>query len=298
MTPADDARPALTRSPTSFPGAVEFDLASRISDRTYRILVYQPPIPPPEAGYPAVFLSDGNMNFPIAAAMGAMFAFSGCPALIVGVGYPTTNPLELTTMRTRDLTPPTPIEAIRPQPGLPPPAAENFGGAAEFLRFLTEELRPAIAAEWAVDPANQTLYGYSLGGLFTLGALFAQPDAFRTFVGASPSIWWHDRSLLAGEDAFTRRVAAGEAAPRVLITIGGEEQVLPRTLPPGFSEAEARELVTSARMVDNARELGARLAAIKGADGYAARFHQFDGEDHLTAMAGSIARALDFALRP
>ena len=53
-----------------------------------------------------------------------------------------------------------------------------------------------------------------------------------------------------------------------------------------------------ALLLRNRRELGARLAALKGADGYAARFHAFDGEDHLTAMAGSIARALDFALRP
>jgi predicted alpha/beta superfamily hydrolase len=298
MTPADDARPAPPHTPTSFPGAVEFDVTSKINGRTYRVLVYQPLLPPPEAGYPAVFLSDGNMNFPIAAAMGAMFAFQGAPALIVGVGYPTTNPLDLMLMRTRDLTPPTPIEAIRPQPGLPPPVAENYGGDADFLSFLTEELRPLIAAQWPTHPARQTLYGFSLGGLFTLNALFARPSAFSVFVASSPSIWWHDRSLLAGEAAFSRRIEAGEAAPRVLITIGGEEQTLPRTLPPGFTEAEALELVTSARMVDNARELGARLAALKGADGYAARFHAFDGEDHLTAMAGSIARALDFALRP
>ena len=200
-----------------------------------------------------ITLSDGNMNFPIAAAMGAMFAFQGGPALIVGVGYPTTNPLDLMFMRTRDLTPPTPIEAIRPQPGLPPPAAENYGGEAEFLSFLVDELRPLIAAQWPTDPTRQVLYGYSLGGLFTLNALFAQPSAFSVFVASSPSIWWHDRALLAGEADFARRIEAGEATPRVLITIGGEEQTPPRTLPPGFSEAEARELVASARMVDNAR---------------------------------------------
>ena len=298
MPPADDARPAPTHSPTSFPGAVEFDVTSKIGGRAYRILVYQPPLPPPEAGYPVVVLSDGNMNFPIAAAMEAMFAFQGGAALIVGVGYPTTNPLELMFMRTRDLTPPTPIEAIRPQPGLPAPVPENYGGDAEFLSFLIDELRPLIAAQWPTDPARQVLYGYSLGGLFTLNALFARPSAFSVFVASSPSIWWHDRALLAGEADFARRIEAGEAAPRVLVTIGGEEQSLPRTLPPGYTEESLTELMMSARMVDNARELGARLAALKGADGYVARFHQFEGEDHLTAMAGSIARALDFALRP
>jgi len=298
MTPADDARPALAHIPTAIPGAVEFDVTSTTNGRTYRIFVYQPVVPPPEAGYPVITLSDGNMNFPIAAAMAAMFAFQGGQALIVGVGYATTNPLELMFKRTRDLTPPTPIEAIRPQPGLPSPVAENFGGDAEFLDFLLDELRPLIAAQWPIDPARQTLYGFSLGGLFTLNALFARPSAFSVFVASSPSIWWHDRALLASEADFARRIEAGEATPRVLITIGGGEQTLPRRLPPGYTEESLGELMTSARMVDNARELGARLAALKGADGYVARFHQFDGEDHLTAMAGSIARALDFALRP
>jgi len=298
MTPADDAYPAPTHKPTVFPGAVEFDVTSKINGRTYRIFVYQPLMPPPETGYPVVTLSDGNMNFPIAAAMGAMFAFQGGAALIVGVGYPTTNPLELMVMRTRDLTPPTPIEAIRPQPGMPAPAPENFGGDAEFLGFLIDELRPLIAAQWPTDPARQVLYGFSLGGLFTLNALFARPSAFSVFVASSPSIWWHERALLAGEADFARRIEAKEATPRVLVTIGGQEQSLPRTLPAGYTEESLHELMTSARMVDNARELGERLAALKGADGYVARFHQFDGEDHLTAMAGSIARALDFALRP
>jgi predicted alpha/beta superfamily hydrolase len=298
MTPADDAFPAPTHKPTVFPGSVEFDVTSKINGRTYRIFVYQPLTPPPEAGFPVITLSDGNLNFPIAAAMAAMFAFQSGPALIVGVGYASENPLELMSKRSRDLTPPTPIEAIRPQPGMPPPVAENFGGDAEFLSFLVDELRPLIAAQWPIDLARQTLYGFSLGGLFALNALFARPAAFSVFVGASPSIWWNERALLAGEADFARRIEAGEAAPRVLITIGGLEQSLPRSLPPGYTEESLTELMTSARMVDNARELAASLAKIAGPSGYETRFHQFDGEDHLTAMAGSIARALDFALRP
>jgi len=299
MTLAEDVRPAaLEQSPALIPGAVQFDITSKFSGRTYRVFVYQPLVPPPPEGYPVITLSDGNMNFPMAAAMAGMFSFQASAAVIVGVGYPTSNPLELMFNRTRDLTPPTPIENIRPQPGLPPPQPENFGGAEDFHRFLTEELRPAIAAGWKVDPDNQTLYGYSLGGLSVLTTLFAHPDAYRTFVASSPSIWWNNRSLLEGEAEFTRRVETGEAAPRVLITIGALEQDPPKTTPPGYTEADVKTLIAEARMVDNARELGARLAALKGASGYVARFHEFAGEDHLTAMAGSIARAMDFALRP
>ncbi|MGH6957423.1 MAG: alpha/beta hydrolase [Caulobacteraceae bacterium] len=289
--------PLPPKSAVELPRSVRFDMESKAAGSTYRIFVFEPHMPAPPEGYPVLVASDGNINFPLAMAMATMFGFSAAPALVVCVGYPTDNPLEWQSLRTRDLTPKTPIEAIRPMPGLPPPAEENFGGAEAFHRFLTEELRPAIAAAWPVDPANETLYGYSLGGLFTLHALFAHPASYRTFVAGSPSIWWNDRAVLAGEAGFSTKVAAGEVAPRVLVTIGELEQDPPKTTPPGMTETEAAALIASAAMVDNARQLGERLARVKGAPGYEAKFHLFHGEDHLSAMAAAIARALDFALR-
>ncbi len=49
-------------------------------------------------------------------------------------------------------------------------------------------------------------------------------------------------------------------------------------------------------MVDNAWELATRLSRITG-DGYAACFHAFEDEDHLTGPAAAVGRALDFATR-
>jgi hypothetical protein len=290
--------PTMTHSPVTFPGAVQFDMASKISGRTYRVFVFRPPVPPPPEGYPVVVASDGNMTFPILATMGAMLMRARQPALVVGVGYPTEDMVQLMVLRSRDLTPPTPLEAIRAIPGLPPPSAENFGGSELFLRFLTEELRPALAAAHPIDPNNQTLYGYSLGGLFTLQALFDQPGAYRTFVAASPSIWWNERAILGSEAGFVRQVEAKATEPRVLISIGADEQTPPATPPPGMTAEQSEALIREARMVDNARDLAARLANVPGGPGYLARFHIFEAEDHATAFAGSIARALDFALRP
>lgn len=299
MTLIDEApvSAATADEPVTLPFSVRFELASKITGRTYRIFVFQPLVPAPPSGYPVVTMSDGNLNFPLAMVMAAMFQ-QATPALMVAVGYPTSNPIELGTLRCRDLTPPTPLENIRITPGQPPAVAENYGGGPEFLRFLTEELRPLIAKRWSVDPANQTLYGYSLGGLFTLNALFDAPTAFSTYVAGSPSIWWNDRAVLAGEAGFARRVEAGEASPRVLVTIGAFEQDPPKTTPPGLTAEETAALVASARMVDNARELGQRLGALRGTGAYQGRFHLFEGEDHLTAMAATLGRALDFALRP
>ncbi len=300
MTPLDEA-PASTATadaPVTLPGCVQFDLASEISGRTYRIFVYLPLIPAPPEGYPVVTVTDGNMNFALAMVMGHMFSFQAKPAIVVGVGYPTNAPADLMRLRVRDMTPDMPLGNVPPSPGLPEATPENYGGAELFRRFLVEELRPAIAAHWSVDPNHQTLYGYSLGGLFTLVALFADPTAYKTFVAASPSIWWNDRAVLEGEAAFARGVEAGEIAPRVLVTIGEHEQDPPKAPPPGMTEKAAAELIARGRMVDNARELGARLAALKGRDGYEGRFHLFAGEDHLSAMAAAVGRAMDFALRP
>jgi uncharacterized protein len=297
MTLLEEVPAATADAPVTLPGSVQFDIASAIAGRTYRIFVYQPLLPPPPEGYPVITVTDGNMNFALAMVMGHMFSFQAKPSIIVGVGYPTNAPADIMRLRVRDMTPEAALETLRLSPGMPEPTPENYGGAELFRRFLVEELRPVIAARWQVDPNDQTLYGYSLGGLFSLVSLFADPTAFKTFVAASPSIWWNGRAVLAGEPEFARRVEAGEIAPRVLVTIGEFEQDPPKVTPPGMTAEAAAELVAYGRMVDNARELGARLAGLKGHGAYEGRFHLFEREDHLSAMAAAVGRAVDFALR-
>jgi predicted alpha/beta superfamily hydrolase len=290
------ARISMTCGVT-LPGSSRFDLTSRISRRTYRIFVARPLAPPPKAGYPVVTVTDGGLTFPITAGQNLSFGFDGGKAaLVVGVAYATDDPAAPMRLRTRDLTPETPLGRIHRLPGQPAPRLKDYGGAERFYRFLVEELRPAIAAAFPTDLSDQTLYGHSLGGLFALGVMFNHPGAFRTYAASSPSIWWNRRALLKGEGAFASRVKAGEIAPRVLVTIGACEQT-PTDPPAGMTAAQMRKLSQRARMVDNARELGARLALLKGADGYVARFVEFADEDHMSVIPASLSRTLTFALR-
>jgi len=288
-------REAPAKSPVTMPWSTQFDMASRISGRTYRIFVFEPPLPAPEAGYPLLVALDGNMTFQIAATMASMYAFSGCPALVVGVGYPA-SPREIQLLRLKDFTPPTPVEALPKGSDMQTLGPEHFGGAAEFRGFLIEELRPAIAAAHKVDPGREALFGYSLGGLFVLDTLFNHPDAYSRYMAASPSIWWNDSAVLKHEAGFVRRVEAGMAAPRALITVGDREQETPTRLPSGMSREDAEARIAEGRMVDNAWELATRLGRITG-DGYASCFHAFENEDHLTCLAAATGRALDFATR-
>jgi predicted alpha/beta superfamily hydrolase len=278
-------------------------MPSKISGRTYRIFVFKPTIPPPPAGYPLVIATDGNMTFPIMATLGATFALAGKAALVVGVGYAVDEPQSLVHMRNRDLTPPTPLSAIPQRPGQPPVKVEDYGGAPDFYRFLVEELRPAIADAYSVDASGQTLYGHSIAGLFTLDILLNHPASFRNFVASSPSIFWNKCAVLGDVPNFERAVQAGTAAPRVLILVGAKEQDVPTLAPQ--TTGVLRNIVTKIvvkkkmlgyRMVDNARALAARLQRIKGGPEYVVRFHAFEDEDHLTALAASISRALVFAL--
>jgi predicted alpha/beta superfamily hydrolase len=214
----------------------------------------------------------------------------------VGVGQATDSPIEFSIARFRDLTPPTPPEGIPNRPGIPPLGPDAVGGADLFHRFLTEELRPAIAQAHSVDPGRQALFGYSLSGLFVLDTLFKHPSAYRSYIAASPSIWWNDLALLKHEAGFASAVATQKAAPRVLISVGAREQEPPTRMPPGMSPEEVDQLVGEGRMVDNAWELATRLGRITG-DGYASCFHAFEDEDHLTCLAAAVGRALDFATR-
>ncbi len=289
--------PSPTQTPVLVYGSNQFDLRSGTTGRTYRIFVFKPPLPPPPSGYPAVMLTDANMSFPIAATVAATFAFAGKAALAIGVGYPTDDVMELVRLRNRDLTPPTPLHAIKQNPGRPPPNIEDYGGSEAFYRFLIEELRPAISAAYPVSAEDQTLYGHSLGGLFTLGVLLNYPQSFRNFVASSPSIFWNERSALRDEAGFVRKVQSKEAAPRALILVGADEQDVPETLLPGTTREQMKRMLRDWRMVDNARELAGRLAAIKGGPGYAIGFHALKQEDHLTALPASISRAFSFALR-
>ena len=72
--------------PASLPNSVRFDMASKIAGRTYRVWVFKPFGPPPEAGYPVIVTSDASLTFAIAATMsGAMGLTGGASALVLSL---------------------------------------------------------------------------------------------------------------------------------------------------------------------------------------------------------------------
>jgi uncharacterized protein len=120
--------------------------------------------------------------------------------IVVGIGYPTGEPLaeatkEVLRLRARDLTP-------VPDPAKAGDDSKPSGGAPAFLTFVQSELIPLIEREYRSDGAARVLVGHSYGGLFTLYALFHQPQLFAGYVAGSPSLFYGDRVTFADEAAF------------------------------------------------------------------------------------------------
>lgn len=274
VEPQDGASAAIPRTR-------QYDLKSKINGRTYRIFVSTPSKFDPGKAYPVVYVLDGNWYFASASIRvdeGAR-AEGMSPAIVVGIGYPTDDNDNVSVRRTFELT----ISAA--SVGRP---AGLYGGGDAFLRVLEEEVKPFVAARYKIDRARQILYGKSLGGLMVLRQLFRHPEAYSTYVAASPSIWWNDREVLGDEAAFAKRAKAGELNVRLLLTSAGNEQYL---------GDDPTQRVVYGRMIDNVSELASRLAPLNPTHVAVTRV-TFSDETHVSVSLASLGRALTFALKP
>lgn len=280
---------AVEPTPVTIPRSESRTVQSTATGREHRIFIAWPDSPPPAAGFPVIYLLDANAWFGVVVETARVLAGrpegTGVgPAIIVGLGYPTEKPFDQ-TRRALDYTP--------AGPDSPSPGGREFGGADAFLRFIEDEVKPAIARDFSVDPSRQVLIGHSYGGLFVLHVLFTAPAAFQNYVAISPSIWWGNRSLLAAEPQFPAKLAAAAAPdnPRGVFFAVGEFEQSPD--PARTTSPERIEKLRQNRMVDNARELAARLASLPGAP-LRVQFTEFPGENHGSVVPGAITRALPF----
>ncbi len=280
----------------------QWDLTSKITGRTYRIYVATPTAPPPPGGYPVVYLTDGDFTFRTAAEA-EMFMSAGMqtkPAIIVAIGYG--KGLDAAILaRFTDLTPSAADPAMDAQlQAMPMFKGATYGEAEGFYRFLNNELRPQIEADYKTDRSDNALFGHSLGGLFALHVLFDHPEAFRTYVIGSPSILWNHDAILKDVSKLEATVTAGKVAPRVLFTVGGlEEKVTDDTaVPPGMTREQLQAKLSAVGEVTKTMALADRLKALKGPANYKVEKVIFDGETHVSVLPSVIDRGLRFALKP
>jgi predicted alpha/beta superfamily hydrolase len=304
----------------SIPNTRRVEFVSSVNGHRYALFIALPFEPAPAKGYGVLYVLDGNSSFPIAteAVRGSDTASK---VVVVGIGYPEDTTYALSVLsrrgpiptymaglppaqsargveRTYDLTLPSSDKILAFQSIGIPPKSENVGGLDDFLQIIESEVKPRVASIVSIDKADEAFFGHSLGGLAVLHALFIEPNAFRTFLVSSPSIWWNDKAVLADEAGFAAVVSSGKASPRVLVTIGGEESTPPKKVPAswGVDLAAFKRNVEMARPVENGRELVAYLKAIHGRSDYVVQdYVVFEAVRHSQAALPALARGIEFA---
>jgi hypothetical protein len=321
---ADDGR--LFPAEAAIPNSRLIRFTSAIDREPYTIQVSIPLRPAPKAGYPVMYVLDGELYFPEAAV--AADWLTGKGAVVVGIGHNALNdkaviarygrrkpangkPSDGVTaikafqmMRNHDFMWPVSLEHRAP-PFVEKNIGPETGDVDAFLAVIEKEIKPKVEAMVSIDRRNQALFGHSLGGLAVVRALFTEPTAFRTFIPASPSLWYDGGAVLAGEKQFTDVVTAKRIAPRVLVTVGALE---PDNLAPTkndlakYTPAQRAGMAPYAKMmsawpgmITGARDLAGRLKALHGKPGYTVDYQIIADQNHPSSAYVAIIRAMPFA---
>jgi len=180
--------------------------------------------------WPVVYLLDSIWYFGMATDMVRIMPWCGgtTDAIIVGIGYPEEGSLRETwrkavAYRTHDLTP------------MQSDKSEKYwsewlrlevktGGGPELFKFIKQQLIPVIEQEYPADPARRILAGHSHGGLFTLFAMFQEPELFSSYIASSPSLDFAENSMFTLESKYARK---HRRLPAQLYLSAGELEVGP-----------------------------------------------------------------------
>lgn len=191
-------------------------LTSSIVGQDYTISIWLPDsYTHAQKTYPVVYLLDGNFSFGLATDTTHLLIFGQevPEVMLVGIGYPIQSYDDWITHRTRDYTPTQSYDdwvTHRTRDYTPTTVVDTpgSGGAAQFLSFIETELLPFVESTYRTDPTDRTLWGYSLGGLFVLYALFTRLGLFHRYVSGSPYVGWDNQVMFQYEQEFARGPSA------------------------------------------------------------------------------------------
>jgi predicted alpha/beta superfamily hydrolase len=268
--PEAPAAPAAADGPRrwSIHDSEVIDLSSRETGRDYEIIIGLPPsfAEHPERHYPALYLTDGQWDFPLVEMLAGGLRYDKVAPefVIVAITYAGEKP-DYDRLRREDYTP-TQTRAAGAD-------APSGGDAAKFLAFVEHGVIPLVEARYRADPKHRVLSGHSLGGLFALYALFERPELFEAVLSLSPAVDWDDRYLFSRERAF--HTSHPQLDKRVWISVGDSEW-------PQFTQAAKDFMQQFQSSAYQGIELSARV---------------IEGEAHAGVKPEAYNRAIRFAFQ-
>lgn len=234
--------------------------------RDYQLFVALPPdYATSGKKYPVLYICDGYWDFTLISGFYGNLIYDRVVPhfIIVGFGYQhaATN-AEFDVLRRHDYT----LVSDGNDP-----KGERSGHAADFLAVVETEIIPFVEMEYRVDPSFRALSGNSLGGLFSLYAMFAKPGLFQAHVAASPAC---PPALFEFEKKFA-----------------ADHPHLPARLFMTGAEKEGRGFLADIKRFNE------RLQS-RRYEGFKYQWRLIDGEGHTGTKAESYNRGLRFAFEP
>jgi len=217
----------------------------------------------PDRRYPVLFVTDGYWDFAtIQTSIGNLVYDRVVPDFIlVGLGYAGEG-LDYGDLRRFELSP------------VPVGDPATSGHAADFLKTLEQTIIPFVEREYRADPEHRVLAGSSLGGLFTLYAMYTRPELFEGYIAASPAVALQNDWLLGYEEAFAK--SGKPLRARLYLTAAENEW-------PSFRASIERYQ----KRLEERRY-----------DGFVSKFRLVDGERHAGTKAESYVRGMRFVFAP
>lgn len=187
-------------------------LHSKITGRDYDLYIYPPTTGSPAAGrkHPVLYLLDGQWDFKLLCSIqgGLLYDKYVPDVIIVGITYSGAK-ANYDSLRAVDYTP------------FAGPNNPGSGQGAKFLAALKSEILPFVEREYPADPARRAIMGNSLGGLFTLYALFTEPSLFSAYVASSPAVTYASRGSFSDEAAYA--TTHRDLTAKLFIGVGEDE---------------------------------------------------------------------------
>jgi uncharacterized protein len=198
----------------TIPGSELRTMKSTSTGRTYDLYIRKPADYEKikDKKYPVLYLLDGQWDFKLLdSVIGGLVYDKWMPdILVVGITYSGDHP-DYDALRAMDYT---------PTPGDP----KGSGDSPKFLNFIKAELIPFMEANYRGDPTRRILGGHSLGGLFTLYAMFTRPSLFWGYLAGSPAITWDNNFTVRQEEEFAK--IHKDLPVRLFLAVGGAEPLV------------------------------------------------------------------------
>lgn len=203
------AKRIACQAPVTMPQTQLRTITSAANGQEYVLYVHLPAGYSEVKTYPVIYLLDAQWDFPLVTGIVESLTDDGFVpgVIIVGITWGGKDP-DYGYLRFRDLTPAN--GARFPQSGKGP----------EFLRFIKTEVVPFVESNYRAAKTDRTLVGNSLGGLFALYALFAEPGLFTRYVVSSPTL-----GFAGGIAPYEQKYASGapDLPVRLFLTVGEVE---------------------------------------------------------------------------